>query len=122
MSISATIGTSELDATENTYSLVKKEGYESLRRELSKESDLNWKLEIKNTIDLNSPDKPNRHLVSVSRGVEDAITGEIQTVTVHAVITRHKNVTDAVCVDVAYELASVLTTANFVDNVLQGDS
>lgn len=110
------------ETTGNTYTLVKREGYESLRRELTKSSDLNWKMEVKNTIDLNSPDKPNRHLISISRGVEDAVTGELQTVTAHCVITRHKDVTDAVVNDVAHELGTFLNQTSWVSDVLQGAS
>lgn len=107
---------------QHDYTLVKRDGYDALRRDLTQESALNCRLEIKNTIDLNAPNKPNRHLILISKNVEDAVTGEYHPVTVHAVITRHKDIDDAVVMNLTTELGSLLNQETVITNILSGAS
>lgn len=116
------ITTTDPEAATTDYTLVNRDGYNSLRRNLAAESARQDKLEIKNTIDLNAVTKPNRHLILLSKNLEDAVSGEIQTATVHVVITRHKELSDGMVVEMCYELGSILENTTIMGQILQGAS
>lgn len=106
----------------HAYVLSFRDGYNSIRRHSTEASNLHRKLEVKNTIDLNATDKPNRHLISLSRLVEDAVTGEFKQVTVHCVVTRHKDIPDATVTSLGVELAGLLADETQITKILKGES
>lgn len=109
------------DGTNNhTFSLVSREGMNSMRREIGVSSELASMLQIKNTVDLNAPTKPNRHLISFSLSEKDATTGELYPISVHAVIARHKSASDSSVKTVVTLLSALLGVSATIDDVLIG--
>lgn len=76
-------------------------------------------LSIKNTKDDRATSKPNRHLVSITFTEYDA-AGLPCATTVHCVITRHKNATDATVLKVAEMLSNFIGTPDNVSSLLIG--
>lgn len=102
------------------YDLVSREGMSSMRRETGVDSALGSALIIKNTVDINNPSAKNRHLIQLVGNEEDATTGELYPYSVHAVISRDKNVTDATIKKKCVELADFLDNSTDMDDVLVG--
>lgn len=103
------------------YTLVSREGMNSLRRETTAgvvSSSLSG-ITIKHTIDDKSKTKPNRHLVSITF-TEFDVAGNPQTTTFHQVVTRSKGSTDAVVKKLVAMGAAFWATGANVDQILIG--
>jgi len=107
---------------DHDFDLTFRSGYDSIRRETAAESALAHQLVVKNTIDIGSPSKLNRHLVQLSKNVEDPVTGEFKPVSVHFVVTRHKDVADQVIFDMAEQLSGMLSVDTYLAQILLGAS
>lgn len=105
---------------DNTYDLVSREGMSSLRREVGVASNLGSVLEIKNTVDLNAPTAKNRHLIRLAQSEIDGTTGVLYPFSVHCVITRDKNASDASIKALLMELSALISTSASMDDVLLG--
>lgn len=97
-------------STARTYNITSREGMDSIRVETTAgvTSAENSTLMIKHTLDRKAPNKPNRHLVALSKSYTDA-AGKVHTVTVHMVITRAKGAPDSLVLSLA-EMLSVFAT------------
>lgn len=104
-----------------TYTLVSRNGMDSTRRETTAgtPSSAASSLSVKHQIDLKKPNKANRHLVSITYSETDA-AGNIQPITVHAVITRAKGATDAQVLKQAEMIAKFLDDPANVSTLLIG--
>lgn len=100
------------------YDLVSRQGMESVRRETGVSSNLASALIIKNTVDLNAPTAKNRHLIQLS-GLE-SVSDVLYPYSVHCVISRDKNVTDASIKLKLVELAAFISSSTNMDDVLIG--
>lgn len=109
--------------TSRSYDLISREGMNSLRRETTAgvASSNNSGLAIKQTIDLYAPTKANRHLVQFTYTEVDS-EGRTYPITVHAVITRHKQASDAEVLNQVALLADFLGTAGNAEAMLIGSN
>lgn len=108
------------DGTDHSYDLVLRSGMESLRREVGVASNLGSGLRISNQVDLAASETKNRHLVQLSWTDVDADDVPVYQGSVHVVISRHKNVTDAKLKLKLKQLADFIADATLVDTVLLG--
>lgn len=106
---------------DRTYTLVSREGMNSVRRETTAGvlSSAMSSFVVKHTIDDKSKTKPNRHLVSITYSEADA-SGNPLTITAHAVLTRAKGATDAEVLKQAEMLANFLGTPANISALLIG--
>jgi len=108
--------------SDHVYDLVSRQGMESLRRETGVSSSLNSGLTVKNTVDLGNASAQNRHLVQIARKEIDATTGAEYKGSVHCVISRDKNFTDAELALMIAQLCAFLgVSANITDILLGGN-
>lgn len=109
------------DGTNNhTYVLVSQAGMESLRRESGVVSRAGSTLKISNTIDLNNASAKNRHLIQMFWKDDDADGVASYEGSVHVVIARDKNVTDAKLKEKLYQLGVFIQNAANIDAILIG--
>lgn len=118
--LSNTITLTDVAVADHPFDLVSREGMSSVRRETGVASNLASSLIIKNTVDLSSPTKQNRHLVQLTLNEIDGTTGEVYPCSVHIVIARHKMHSDASIKDMLAELASLITVDASVSDILLG--
>lgn len=119
--LSDTITLTDSSATDHSYSLVSRQGMESMRRETGVSSAIGSVLTVKNTVDLNNPSARNRHLIQLATNEIDAVTGEKYPLSAHIVISRHKNVTDAYVLEKVSQLADFVTAANVAEVLIGGN-
>lgn len=105
-----------------TYDLVSRQGMESLRRETTSgvPSREGSTLKVSNTIDTNNLAAKNRHLVQLYWKDDDADGVPAYEGSVHVVIARHKNVTDAKLLSKLAQLADMLVDATSMGKILIG--
>lgn len=109
------------DGTNNhTYDLVSRQGMESLRRETGVPSREGSCLKISNTIDLSNLEAKNRHLIQFFWKDDDADGVPSYEGSVHVVIARHKNVTDAKLLLKLAQLADLIGDSAIMNDVLIG--
>lgn len=108
-------------AVARTYQLVSRIGMDSIRRETTAATPATAQsmFVVKHTIDAKKPSKPNRHLVSLTYS-EITASGLPAAVTVHAVITRNKLVSDGEVLKQAEMLANFLGEPANVSKLLIG--
>lgn len=104
----------------HVFDLVSRLGMESIRRETGVVSAEERALTIKNTVPLNNPTAKNRHLVQFTGYEVDATSGELYPYSVHAVISRHKAVTDGTVLQKCFLLGTFLRDATIMDDILIG--
>lgn len=108
-------------AANRAYTLVSREGMDSVRRETTAgvASSSMSGLVVKHTLDDKARNKPNRHLVSITFTEYDT-AGSPQVSTVHTVITRAKGATDATVKKLVAMQAAFLAVGANVDQLLIG--
>lgn len=107
-------------AVNHTFDLVSREGMNSIRRETSVSSNVGSAMLIKHTLDLNAPDKVNRHLVQFNWNEIDGTTGDIYPCSVHLVISRHKSASDAAITERVHQLESFIADSTNLDELYIG--
>lgn len=107
---------------DKTYDLVSRQGMESIRRETTANvpSREGSSLKISNSIDVNNLSAKNRHLVQLFWKDDDADGVPSYEGSVHVVISRHKNVTDAKLLSKLGQLADVISDATVMGKILIG--
>lgn len=107
---------------DKTYALVSRVGMESVRRETtagvpSREGSA---LKVSNTLDVSNLSAKNRHLIQLYWKDDDADGVPAYEGSVHIVIARHKNVTDAKLLNKLAQLADIISDSTQMNAVLLG--
>lgn len=107
---------------DKTYELVSRQGMESIRRETTAAvpSREGSSMKVSNTIDTNNLAAKNRHLIQLFWKDDDADGVPSYEGSVHVVIARHKNVTDAKLLSKLAQLADMLSDAAAMGKVFLG--
>lgn len=105
-----------------TYDLVSRQGMESLRRETTSgvPSREGSTLKVSNTIDTNNLAAKNRHLIQLYWKDDDADGVPSYEGSVHVVVARHKNVTDAKLLSKLAQLADIIADSAQMGKILIG--